>query len=118
MNLGLLVRRATELACLLSKYEGTVHEAALLRFAVQPIIQEAISGNLVTPYSLGNFPGNRLMYENSIAALPDLADAYAKFSVEASGGPSSRLQELRRQKGCDPLTGDPAEVNPVVLYSA
>ena len=107
MNLALLKQRAIELDAVLKRYEPISKDAVKYRTAIADLLRQAEEGTLVTPVSLGNFPGEWFFVEGSLGNFPDLADASAKFSIEASGGPDPALQTFRKRNGLDPLTGDP-----------
>jgi hypothetical protein len=106
MNRELLKRRAFELEAMLRKYEPTHPDAVKYHSAIADLLAHAKEGTLMTPISLGNFPGEWFFTEGSLGTLSDLSDASAKFSIEASGGPDPALQKFRIRNGLDPLTGD------------
>ncbi len=107
MNQSLLARRAQKLNLLLTKYALINPDAVKLRRALDPLIQEAIKGELMNPLNWQDIPGDLLFSEESLGEYTDFSDAFSKFKIEASGGPLPGLQNVRRRAGLDPITGDP-----------
>ena len=103
MNQALLQRRATELKALLEKYASGVPDATKLYSALRGISENSLQGDLVIPLEWREVPGDSLFSEGTLNDLVDLSNAYYKFKVEATGGPSPVLQNFRLKHGFDLL---------------
>lgn len=97
MDQTLLRQRASELEQLLGRYASTDEEAASLYSALKNPLADAQSGKLLSPLRWSQLPGTLYFDEGSLRKYRDLESAYSEFAIEATGGETPVLRELRRQ---------------------
>lgn len=86
---------AAELEQLLARHAPAEAELAGLRQALQPLLAQALAGTLAAPLEWGEVPGGRYFSEGGLRRFPGLEQAYARFKIEATGGASPVLRQLR-----------------------
>jgi hypothetical protein len=97
MNQELLRQSALELEGILRHYAIVDEEAARFFSALQSRLTDAQSGQILAPLKWRQLPGMLYFEEGSLRKYSDLEAAYAKFAVEATGGETPVLRELRKQ---------------------
>lgn len=96
MDQTLLRDSAGDLEKLLVIYSAVDAEAA--RLYGEKHLARAKSGRMTTPLEVGELPGSMYFNEGSLRKYRDLESAFAKFSIEATGGETPVLRALRAQK--------------------
>jgi hypothetical protein len=86
---------AAELEQLLARLAPADGEVADLRSALEPLLALAGSGALSAPLPWGDIPGGRYFTEGGLRQYPELEQAFARFRIEATGGESPALRQLR-----------------------
>ena len=99
MNLKKLKETALALQKTLEKYEKIDSDAKKLSESLNPIIDSAIHEKILSPIERREIPGSYFFNEKNLQQYKDLSRAYAHFSIEATGGESPALFELKKRMG-------------------
>jgi hypothetical protein len=95
MDMALLAKSAEKLETLLRHYAVTDTEASGLLDALAALISDARAGKISAPLEWSMIPGARSFSEGGLRKYDDLETAFADFRIEATGGESPVLRNLR-----------------------
>lgn len=98
MNLKDVESSAIELEKKLKIYSQQDHEAAELQADLQPLLNLIKSGRFNTPIQWGQIPGRYRLSEKGLQRYNDLEEAFARFSIEVTGGESPALKLFREDR--------------------
>lgn len=82
------------------EYQLNVHskidpEAIALYADLKPLLEKAKVGSISEPIAVGAVPGRYRFTERNLQQYGELEEAYAKFSIEITGGATPALRYLR-----------------------
>jgi hypothetical protein len=96
MNIIEIKKTATILEERLVAYSHKDPEAAALYSDLKPLLELAKSGKITHPLETGSVPGRFRFTEKNLQQYDDLEEAYAKFSIEITGGETLALKLFRQ----------------------
>ncbi len=88
MDDKLLMDSANELDHILRQYAEFDDEAKTMLRIISPLIQDALSGKIITPFDWRKIPGIRFYAEGNLQRYNDLGEALATFK-EALNKPAN-----------------------------
>lgn len=97
MNIPRLKELAIALEYQLSAHSTIDAEAAALHADLKPLLIQAKAGTLTTPIEVRDVPGRYRFTERNLQQYRDLENAFADFSIEATGGETPALKWLQEQ---------------------
>ncbi|KJZ43078.1 MULTISPECIES: hypothetical protein [Pseudomonas] len=98
MNIKNLEASAIDLEQQLIRHSTLTPDAADLYRGLKPLLELVKTGKIVTPIEWGEIPGQYFFTEKGLQIFEELEEAYAKFSIEITGGESPALKLFREQR--------------------
>ncbi|WDY57032.1 hypothetical protein [Pseudomonas sp. PSKL.D1] len=95
MNIIELKKTALHLEEQLNIHSKIDPEAIALHADLKQLLENAKTGNVTEPIEVGAVPGRYRFTERNLQQYGELEEAYAKFSIEITGGETPALKYFR-----------------------